>query len=85
MRRFGWGVIVSGLWLTSSGCSLMHNLKPHRMWQWNRGPAPSTNPFFSVSDPIPHLGQAGEILEPGSTSLDPDDENRFALSTTGGF
>jgi hypothetical protein len=70
MRRFGVCVLASGLWLTTSGCSLMHNLQPHRMWRWNRGPAPSTNPFFSISDPIPQLGQASEIPEPASVAQD---------------
>lgn len=70
MRRFGLSVLAAGLWLTSSGCSLMHNIQPHRMWRWNRGPAPSTNPFFSVSDPIPQLGQASEIPDSASTASD---------------
>ena len=63
MRRFGWCVLAGGLWLTSSGCTLMHDLRPHRLWRWNRGPAPSTNPFFSVSDPIPQLGPAEDLSE----------------------
>ena len=70
MRRFGLSVLAAGLWLTSSGCSLMHNMQPHRMWRWNRGPAPSTNPFFSVSDPIPQLGPASEMFEPASATSD---------------
>ena len=70
MRCFGWCVLAGGLCLTSSGCSLMHDLQPHRMWRWNRGPAPSTNPFFSVSDPIPELGQASEFPYPAGDALD---------------
>ena len=78
MRRFGLCVLAAGLWLTSSGCSLMHNLHPHRMWRWNRGPAPSTNPFFSISDPIPQLGQASEIPEPASAAPNFADERLAA-------
>lgn len=63
MRRLSFSVLAVGLWLTSSGCSMMHELQPHRMWRWNRGPAPSTNPFFSVSDPIPQLGEAADSLD----------------------
>lgn len=74
MRHFGWCVVAGGLWLTSSGCALMHDLQPHRLWRWNRGPAPSTNPFFSVSDPIPQLGPAGEFLDPDSAA--PDSANQ---------
>lgn len=70
MRRFGWCVLAGNLWFTSSGCSLMHDLQPHRMWRWNRGPAPSTNPFFSISDPIPELGQASEFPKPSSDAPD---------------
>ncbi|MFM9963407.1 MAG: hypothetical protein ACKV2Q_19540 [Planctomycetaceae bacterium] len=76
MRHFGWCVVVGGLWLTSSGCALMHDMQPHRLWRWNRGPAPSTNPFFSVSDPIPQLGAPGEIPESASAAMDPANENR---------
>lgn len=63
MRRMGFCVLAGGLWLTSSGCALMHEMQPHRLWRWNRGPAPSTNPFFSVSDPIPKLGQVADSLD----------------------
>ena len=65
MRRCWWCVLASAMCLVSSGCALMHDFRPHRMWRWNRGPAPSTNPFFSVSDPIPQWGQAAGPLEPG--------------------
>jgi hypothetical protein len=31
------------------GCaSFWHELKPHRLHKWNRGPAPSLDPEFSV-------------------------------------
>lgn len=29
------------------GCSILHELKPHRMQRMNRGPAPSLDPEFS--------------------------------------
>jgi hypothetical protein len=63
MRRLSFSVLATGVWLASSGCAMMHELQPHRMWRWNRGPAPSTNPFFSVSDPIPQLGEPAESLD----------------------
>lgn len=28
------------------GCSVLHELQPHRMWQWNRFDAPSLDPEF---------------------------------------
>jgi hypothetical protein len=77
MRRFGFCLMVFGLCLASSGCSLMHNFQPHRMWRWNRGPAPSSNPFFSVGDPIPQLGLASEFPDSASTTSDVAEE-RFA-------
>lgn len=70
MRRFGFCVLASALWLASSGCALMHEMQPHRLWRWNRGPAPSTNPFFSVSDPIPELGQTADSLDSEGGSVD---------------
>lgn len=70
MRRFEWCVIVSAVCWVSSGCAMTHDLQPHRLGHWNRGPAPSTNPFFSVSDPIPQLGESGEFPEPVSASTD---------------
>ncbi len=78
MRRFGWCVLASSLWLTSSGCSLMHNMQPHRMWRWNRGPAPSTNPFFSISDPIPQLEHTSEFPGTASTAPNSADESLAA-------
>ena len=70
MRRFGWCVLASAMCLVFSGCALMHDFRPHRMWRFNRGPAPSTNPFFSVSDPIPQLGAPAEFPDPDSAATD---------------
>ena len=78
MRRFGCCAMVCGLWLSSSGCTLMHDLQPHRMWRWNRGPAPSTNPFFSVGDPIPELGQASQFPRPPKDTSSSDVESLLA-------
>lgn len=34
-----------------SGCkSLIHELRPHRLWRWNYADAPSQNALFSVPD-----------------------------------
>lgn len=70
MRHFGWCVLASAMCLVFSGCAMMHDFRPHRMWRFNRGPAPSTNPFFSVSDPIPQLGEAAESLESTADAAD---------------
>ncbi len=43
---------------SSVGCTtmdkMMHELKPHRLWRFNRHPAPgrADSAFYSVSDPI---------------------------------
>lgn len=44
-------IAVSGL----VGCQspILHELKPHRMWRWNRGSPAPRDAYFSVSDPIP--------------------------------
>lgn len=63
MRGLAWCGLASAMCLISTGCTMMHDLQPHRLWRWNRGPAASANPFFSVSDPIPQLGDAAESLD----------------------
>ncbi len=75
MRRFGWCVLTSAMCLFFSGCAMMHEFRPHRMWRFNRGPAPSTNPFFSVSDPISQLGESGDFPESVTLSVDPAGES----------
>ena len=65
MTKLRW-IAVSGCFLMLSltsglGCAQMpelsatkflHELKPHRLWRWNRGPAPSSDAYFSVPDDI---------------------------------
>lgn len=70
MRRCKWCVLGLAMCLILPGCAMMHEFRPHRMWRWNRGPAPSTNPFFSVTDPIPQLGQPGKFPEPVDAAAD---------------
>jgi hypothetical protein len=37
--------------VSTSGCALLHELQPHRMWRWNRGPNYyGDDALFSVSD-----------------------------------
>jgi hypothetical protein len=37
------------------GCAnFMHELKPHRLHRWNRGPGPSVSPDFSQMDRQPY-------------------------------
>lgn len=71
MRRFRWCVLASAMCVVFSGCAMMHDLQQHRLWRFNRGPAPSTNPFFSVSDPIPQLGAPAEFPESDSAVTNP--------------
>ena len=48
--------------LSSTGCSLWHNLKPHRMWRLNRVPeGMHKDAYFSVSDPIPDRDPAAPM------------------------
>jgi hypothetical protein len=41
-------VLMMGLLLWASGCALMHEMKPHRLKRWNRMPAPTKDPEFSL-------------------------------------
>ena len=47
---------------TSAGCSLFHELQPHRLHRWNRS-APVHDDFYNSSIPDPPLPWAG--VEPG--------------------
>lgn len=78
MRRFKWCVLASAMCVVFSGCAMMHDFQQHRLWRFNRGPAPSTNPFFSVSDPIPQLGESGEFPEPNGAATVPTDASLAA-------
>lgn len=64
-------LIVGALLL--SGCAafndhastVLHNLKPHRLWRLNRHPAPRRDVYYSVPDPIPALNQQFEHAASG--------------------
>ncbi len=53
MRQIPLLIVVSAIAFSQTGCAMMHDLQPHRLWRWNRGPAPSSDPYFSISDPVP--------------------------------
>jgi hypothetical protein len=46
----------------ATGCALMHELQPHRLQRWNRGNGmePGFEAYYSVDDPIPGEGRAGD-------------------------
>ena len=50
-RQLLWVALFALLPCFASGCKLMHELKPHRMWRWNRQPPPSTGRFYSQTMP----------------------------------
>ncbi len=52
MRSFNWILLGLVSCMISTGCALTHEAQPHRLWRFNRGPGPSSNPYFSVNDPI---------------------------------
>jgi hypothetical protein len=48
MRRLACFTLLA-LWLCQlAGCTLLHELQPHRLRQWNRGPAPSMDADFTT-------------------------------------
>lgn len=50
LRRI-WAAGMAALFaLNATGC-LFHELKPHRMWRWNRTEPMSREPVFSVPTP----------------------------------
>lgn len=54
--------------LISTGCALTHEAQPHRLWRFNRGPGPSSNPYFSVSDPISEPSRRASVWTPSRLS-----------------
>lgn len=74
MRRIGFTGLMGFVLLSTCGCALMHELQPHRMWRWNRNPAPSSDPYFSVSDPLP------EFVAPAKRLAKPRDSTSVAVS-----
>lgn len=52
IRKNTFAALLTVLALANAGCQLLpHDMKPHRLWRWNRGPAPSTERFYSGLDP----------------------------------
>ena len=48
-----WCMPAFGLLLMSlSGCTLWHNLQPHRLHRLNQGPPPTLDPEFSQTVPL---------------------------------
>lgn len=52
-------LLIGLLTISLTGCTNWwpHSLRPSQLWKLNRAPARNTNPFFSVSDPIPEQNQ----------------------------
>ena len=57
-----------------SGCALTHELQPHRLWRWNRGPGASSDPFFSVSDASVRKTTAKAVTPRPASAWRPTDE-----------
>ena len=64
-----------GAWLvmSSAGCALLHELKPHRLSRWNRGVGMESGfeAYYSVRDPLPadsdqaladHVSRSGDVI-----------------------
>lgn len=50
--RLAFVVGLAALSLGTTGCALMHELKPHRLSRWNQGPKLGRDTSnFSISDP----------------------------------
>ena len=56
-------ILVIAAWVsTSTGCSLLHNLQPHRLHRLNRQSAPASNAIYSVEDPIENESAIQEFM-----------------------
>ena len=63
--------ILLVLLLTSFTCgcaSFLHDLKPHRLKRWNRGPAPSLDPDFTQST-RPARSRLVRLERPGTAEM----------------
>lgn len=61
-------VLVGLVLFSATGCdSLLHNLKPHRLWHLNRHSPPmasGSSPYYSVPDPPIEQTVSQKLLEP---------------------
>ena len=78
MRCFGGILVAIAISASSMGCALTHEAQPHRLWRFNRGPGPSSNPYFSVSDPILPSASSTAARTAGWTPYRPDTINKLS-------
>jgi hypothetical protein len=61
-RPATWGLAI--VMLITSGCSFFPEaLQPQNLQKWNRGPGPSSDPFFSVPDDAAELVPADDPFD----------------------
>lgn len=71
-------LVIGGLLCTSlsfqTGCAIMHELQPHRLWRLNRQPPPPSTANFSVTDTLPveviRVPDGAQELESGSRAVE---------------
>ena len=57
-------MLLGGAFLALTGCSsMLHELKPHRLERWSRGPAPSRDPNFTHHAPLVSPVRGGALDE----------------------
>ena len=57
VRKTLCAALAAALLGTTAGCSMFHELQPHRLWRWNRYSPPTPgHAHFSLSDSVPLPG-----------------------------
>ncbi|MAT13870.1 MAG: hypothetical protein CMJ46_01210 [Planctomyces sp.] len=65
--RFLLTALAIAAWVsTSTGCSLLHNLQPHRLHRMNRQSPPSSSAMFSVEDKTESVNPIEEFMSSSS-------------------
>ena len=70
-RRMTIMVLACGV-LTSLGCSVLHDLKPHRLQRLNRGPSVGSGALYSIpSSSADHVNaHVSDVPKASAVSLD---------------
>ncbi|MEZ6049490.1 MAG: hypothetical protein R3C11_28710 [Planctomycetaceae bacterium] len=62
--RFYLTAFVIAAWVaTSTGCSLMHNLQPHRLHRLNRQAPPASSAMYSTADQVSSGNPVNEFMD----------------------
>ncbi|MEO1999767.1 MAG: hypothetical protein ABGZ17_31370 [Planctomycetaceae bacterium] len=75
-RRMTIVILACGV-LTSLGCSVLHDLKPHRLQRLNRGPSVGSGALYSIPSPAADHEHLRVPEMPKSSAVSTDEDGPF--------